>query len=198
MRLSKGKKGTSAGTTASATAVISIGTTNAQRTLSRRNPYDLDKYDSPVKRPNQSSTLPDGARGGCGEDQTHRSRADTKPTWDVACRAAPAPSLSPAAASRLVVSLTRGGRPTGRPGGGPAVLSETVKTGLGPGPVGRSFTDAASRRWKHDPDGRLVEPAGSAEHARTIGTRGSPAGWSGSTTSDPFTRASRVRGPGPG
>ncbi len=32
------------------------------------------------------------------------------------------------------------------------------RTGLVPGPVGISFTDAAGRRWKRYPDGRLIEP----------------------------------------
>jgi hypothetical protein len=38
----------------------------------------------------------------------------------------------------------------------PMIMS-ILHTGIGPGPVGISFTDAAGRRWKRYPDGRLVE-----------------------------------------
>lgn len=36
-------------------------------------------------------------------------------------------------------------------------LKAGSETGIEPGPVSISFTDAAGRRWKRYPDGRLVE-----------------------------------------
>jgi hypothetical protein len=38
------------------------------------------------------------------------------------------------------------------------VVKDGIVTGVMPGPVSISFTDAAGRRWKRYPDGRLVEP----------------------------------------